>query len=132
MAVSKQFAVGTPGALVAYLLVRNPLSPDPDYRQPSVMLGDPDQCEWFGAGLCRVQPVTALAISWDEALDDDRLEVHARSLVVTLGAGIPVTWTEYLGVAHREPTAAGPKSRVGLHVLIPTLAGEGGGSNGGF
>ncbi len=121
MAIFKQFAVRDQAATVDYLVGRDRASAEPDYREPSVILGDPDRFEWFRAGVRRAQPVTACVVSFEEAVDDDQLTEHAQSLLDTLCAGIPRHQVEALFVAHRERSlkrGQKPGWRSGLHGLI--------------
>jgi len=121
MAIFKQFAARNRAATVDYLLGRNRTSAEPDYRAPSVVLGDPDRFDWFRAGVHRAQPVTAFVLSFEEAVEDEHLADHAQSLLDTLCAGIPSRQVEALFVSHRErPFKRGQKPgwRSGLHGLI--------------
>lgn len=109
MAILKQFCAKDRAATGAYLIGADRDSEAPDYRAPIVLIGDPLRFDEFVATIPHAQPVTALVLSFNEALDEHRLLHHAESLVAALSAGIPATRFEVTAVAHRE--RAGPKKK---------------------
>ena len=102
MAILKQLRARDWGSTPEYLLGTERASDEPDYRDPRVLLGDPVRFKQFAATIPYAQPVTSLILSFEEALDDQRLSEHADALIEALCVGVPRTQFDALVVAHRE------------------------------
>ena len=126
MAIIKELSPFVRGSSVDYLLGLNRRSGIPDYRKPSVLIGDPDRFQRVAATIPFKKPFTALILSFQEALADRKVTEHADSLVDALCAGLPRTQFEVLAVGHSEKAAksaprGAPTWRSGVHLNIGNL-----------